>query len=121
MSNHGYKKIKLKDGSTKDRHRILMEKILDRKLHFNEIVHHKDEDKGNDSISNLEVKLRSKHSKEHLVGKRSNFASLTDLQVREIKLLVGQGQKLRDIGLMFNVHRSTISHIKLNNTYKDVK
>ena len=46
-------------------HRVLMENKLGRILSDEEIVHHKDEDKSNDALSNLEVKSNSLHSKEH--------------------------------------------------------
>lgn len=48
-------------------HRVLAENKLGRLLEPNEVVHHRDEDKKNDSPSNLEVKSRSEHSKDHAV------------------------------------------------------
>lgn len=61
-----YKRIKLKDGSTRDEHRLIIEKILGRKLKFNECVHHKDENTRNNSVENLEVMDRKDHSRLHL-------------------------------------------------------
>lgn len=46
-------------------HRVLMENKLGRILDKNEVVHHKDEDKNNNDINNLEVVSRSKHSCMH--------------------------------------------------------
>jgi len=43
-------------------HRYLMEKKLSRKLTSDEIVHHKDGNKFNNIISNLELVTRSKHA-----------------------------------------------------------
>src|SRR5690349_21304657 len=63
-----YKKIKLKDGSTIDEHRLIMQNHLGRKLTFNEVVHHKDGNKRNNSIENLEVLERSSHSRQHMQG-----------------------------------------------------
>ena len=46
-------------------HRVLMENKLGRLLESNEVVHHRDEDRYNNKISNLEVKTRSDHSRDH--------------------------------------------------------
>ena len=53
-----------KNGNVKE-HRYIMEQYLGRKLKENEIVHHKDGNKLNNDISNLEVMTRSEHSKLH--------------------------------------------------------
>lgn len=46
-------------------HRVLMENKLGRLLLPNEEVHHKDEDKTNDVIDNLEVLTKREHGKLH--------------------------------------------------------
>lgn len=46
-------------------HRYVMEQHLGRKLRSDEIVHHKDEDKQNNDISNLEIMTRSQHASHH--------------------------------------------------------
>lgn len=46
-------------------HRYVMEQFLGRKLTTDETVHHKDENKAHNNISNLEVKTRSKHQSDH--------------------------------------------------------
>lgn len=48
-------------------HIVLMENKLGRLLRTNEVVHHHDENKANDDISNLRLKTRSGHSREHAV------------------------------------------------------
>jgi hypothetical protein len=49
-------------------HRVLMENKLGRLLGPNEDVHHKDEDKENNSVDNLEVKAKDEHSRHHRPG-----------------------------------------------------
>ncbi len=46
-------------------HRVRMENKLGRLLKEGEDVHHVDEDKKNNAPSNLEVKTKSEHGKEH--------------------------------------------------------
>jgi len=46
-------------------HRKVMEDYLKRNLTNNEIVHHKDEDRANNDISNLEIMSRAEHVKLH--------------------------------------------------------
>ena len=47
-------------------HRVLMENQVGRLLESNEVVHHIDEDRSNDDISNLELLSRSDHSRHHM-------------------------------------------------------
>ena len=47
-------------------HRVLMENNLGRNLLSTEDVHHKDEDKTNNGLENLEVLTKSEHTKKHI-------------------------------------------------------
>lgn len=60
-----YKKIKLPDGSTRDEHRLIIERELGRKLTRNELVHHKNLNKGDNHRGNLGVRSRSDHGRHH--------------------------------------------------------
>ncbi len=60
-----YKKIKLKDGSTIDEHRLIAGVSG-----FDNVVHHIDEDIRNNSPDNLEIMSRSEHCKLHGFGLR---------------------------------------------------
>lgn len=59
-----YKAIKV-NGKKIDEHRYLMEKKIGRKLGFNEIVHHEDDNKRNNELDNLKLTTRSEHSRYH--------------------------------------------------------
>ena len=63
-----YIKIKLKDGTTRDEHRLIMEKYLGRRLNRYECVHHKDGNGRNNAFENLEIVSLSEHSRQHQSG-----------------------------------------------------
>jgi hypothetical protein len=50
-------------------HRVVMENHIKRLLEKNEVVHHKDHDKKNNDIDNLEIKDFGVHIKEHHIEK----------------------------------------------------
>lgn len=62
----GYKQIRA-DGRQIREHRYVMEKYLGRKLKSDEHIHHIDENKLNNSISNLTIMSNSAHKKLHLI------------------------------------------------------
>lgn len=65
-----YKRVKLSDGTTRDEHRLVMEKTLGRQLKRSELVHHKNEDPRDNRSENLELTTRSAHMKHHMSGKQ---------------------------------------------------
>jgi hypothetical protein len=52
-------------GTGRREHRVVMERYLKRSLNRDEIVHHRDGDKTNNAIENLEVMTRAAHGKHH--------------------------------------------------------
>lgn len=101
MNKSKYKAIKV-DGTKYDYHRWLMEQELGRKLTSDEIVHHRNEDKTDNNLDNLELMSRSEHGKLHskppyfpewvrelnrerMLGNIPPTRKLTDADVRYIK------------------------------------
>lgn len=65
----GYKRkhLYLGNGKRADpmQHDLIMEKHIGRKLNIDEVVHHKDRNRSNNEIGNLQLLTRSEHSKLH--------------------------------------------------------
>jgi hypothetical protein len=64
QDKRGYWRIKVR-GKWLYEHRVLMERKLRRRLSYNENVHHKNEDKSDNRLSNLVLVSRGEHAKEH--------------------------------------------------------
>ena len=124
-----YHKIKLPDGSTRDEHRIVMEKYLGRRLKRDECVHHINGDRKDNRIENLEVIILPKHSSLHFkphIQKKETRQKLSELnrgeghpqskltpgKVMNIRNMINQGYGVLEIAHIYNLSGAVISHIK---------
>lgn len=87
-------------------------------------VNHKDSDKTNNKVSNLE-RCNNSHNQIHahensvidhnvIKGEKSNFAKLRNKDVLEIRELIRIGTPNKDIASAYNISKSNISFIKNN-------
>lgn len=123
-----YKKVKLADGTTRDEHRLVMEAHLGRRLERNEVIHHKDGDKSNNALTNLELMSYRDHNLLHgwekvqhknQVGSEPPYrgsaapnSKLTEDIVRQFKLDFKDSRKgLRKKARELGVQHSTLSKI----------
>lgn len=126
-----YKKIRLSKSEVRDEHRVIMERHLSRRLSFNEVVHHKNGDKRDNRLENLEVMSRSEHMDEHRadIGKRTwtredreeysrKFSGDKHPQSKitkeiglEIQRRLRAGEKQRILAVEFGISETVVSHI----------
>lgn len=83
MASYPYKRIVV-DGERVDAHRYLMEAKLGRKLMPNEIVHHRDGDKHNNALDNLELTSRPEHVRIHRIGYEHRPETIEKIRAKAI-------------------------------------
>ena len=75
VKQHGYWCIKQKDGSYSREHILKIEKKIGRKLYKDECVHHKNGNRADNRLNNLQLMTKSEHHKHHfkemLIDKKS--------------------------------------------------
>lgn len=109
-------------------HRLVLT-TFNRKPRSKEQGNHKDGNKQNNFILNLEwcsnkenclhkIHVLGKHTK----GEKHGNSKLTNIEVQEIKMLLKEDNtSQRSIATRYNVHFSIISSIKNNKTWKHIK
>lgn len=69
LDSMGYVRVTLPDGSRVREHVLLMEQHIGRPLDDHEVVHHRDGNRANNDLSNLELMSRSEHMRMHMTGR----------------------------------------------------
>ena len=91
-SGDGYLKEKTADGTWVQQHRLVMERRLGRKLARTEHVHHKDGDRANNALENLELWVTKGRSKKDPSGQRLEDVLADFLNQPEIRGIEAQAE-----------------------------
>lgn len=130
LQRQGYQLVALfKKGEREDKliHRIVAESFIPNPLK-KETVNHKDNVKGNNVVNNLEWATQSENSKHAFEngfnsnkGEKNPSRKLNSKEVRRIKMALGCGMSARELGNIYNVHKSTIKSIRTGRNWKHIK
>ena len=107
-------------------HRLVAEHFLDKKSE-DLIVNHKDGDKRNNDVNNLEWVTYSENTQHaiktglHPIQEDSVQAKLTNAEVAEIKGRLIEGEFPAEISKDYGVARQTINNIKMGMTWKRIE
>ena len=132
----GYQWIRLgKNGKNKSVHRIVALTFLP-KIEGKDFVNHKDSNRSNNNVENLEWCTKSENSihgikygnlkqgfkKKHKdsVGSKNTMSKLTESDIKKIRSLREKGLTLQKISDIFNVSLATIGYIIQGKTWKHV-
>jgi hypothetical protein len=117
VSVKGYVMLRTEPYKQRSEQRVVMELFLGRSLSETELVHHKDGNKHNNDIGNLELTNREDHARHHKNIPRSKKISL--IQARRIAEYSSVGIANKDLAETFCVSPSTISDIKVGRTWPE--
>ena len=83
-------------------------------------VHHKNENKLDNRVSNLEYKLNGKHASEHNRGSKAANSKLTEKDVIKIRELLAKGVTQVELSAHYGVAQAHISTIKLRKSWRHI-
>lgn len=126
VNNSGYKRVQL--GNSKNKHFIhrLVAQTFLQKDELRNFVNHKDGNKLNNNLDNLEWVTRSENDihaykndlRKSKKGEKHHNSKLKEVEVKEIKNLLEKGYNCTYISKIYKVSRKTISDIKNKKTWK---
>jgi hypothetical protein len=121
LNSSGYKKIRVGD-TYKYEHRYMVEQSLGRELTSDEDVHHKDGNKLNNVLSNLEVLTKKEHAIKHgnWLGEKNHTSKLNKKKVQEIRMRFKNGEVAKDLAIIYGVDVSNIRYIVNGVTWKHI-
>tara|TARA_R110000850_G_scaffold107837_2_gene219637 strand:- start:783 stop:1358 length:576 start_codon:yes stop_codon:yes gene_type:complete len=117
-----------KEGNTKIKtlHRLVASAFLPNRENL-PVVNHKNSDKHDNNVNNLEWCTHSynvlhalENGASRAIGEFNGKSVLTDIQVIDIKYELSIGSSQKSLSLIYNVHPSTISNINTGKCYKDI-
>jgi len=135
LKQSGYYEVTVGENKSRPLHDVIMEQHIGRKLTSDEVVHHIDKIKTNNSIENLMLLSRAKHSSIHGkenynngtcydiskhsgVGENHRGSKLKESQVIEI---FNSDESYDIISKRYNISNSCINHIKSRRNWKHLK
>lgn len=90
-------------------HRYVMENYIGRKLLSSELVHHKDDNRNNNRIENLEIVSRSEHMKIHpQIGKKTRWKQIYFFQKWKLRKMRDNGFSTHQIAKIYGCSQPTI-------------
>ncbi len=107
VTGAGYRVISRKGRRNLYEHRVVMEKMLERSLTSDEVVHHKDGKRSNNSPDNLELMTRKQHDQNKDGTKR--YFNTGPLCEEAAKALHEFGWSISKIGRAIRVDHRTVS------------
>ena len=107
VAKSGYKIVSRKGKSNLYEHRLIAEEMIGRPLEKDEVVHHKDGNRSNNSQENLVVMKRREHDKLK-DGVRAHFF-ITDEVIEAAKALFAVGWSKNKILRALRIHHNTLT------------
>lgn len=109
---NGYRLIYI-NGKQIQEHRIIMEEKLGRKLLKSEIVHHKNHNKLDNRVENLEVLTRREHKINHHpnIGKETRFKQIYNFNTNKIIKMYKSGLSTYKISKQIGSTQKTIERL----------